>query len=98
MAVIPMWKVDRDNSMHTSKSEADKHDQMLEIGEHFAVAVKAAAPEVSQAQAELIGLFLSKHRDAVIKLCKGSNEALAEVIAESASMASGSVTPLRAAQ
>jgi len=103
MAVIPMWKVDRDDSMHTSKSEADKHDQMLEIGEHFAAAVKAAAPEVSQAQAELIGLFLSKNRDAVAKLCKGSNEAMAEVIAEPAAVASstgasGAVTPLRAAQ
>jgi dsDNA-binding SOS-regulon protein len=98
MAVIPMWKVDRDNSMHTSKSEADKHDQMLEIGEHFATAVKAAAADVSQSQAELIGLFLSRNREAVIKLCKGSNEALAEAIAESATVTSGSVTPLRAAQ
>ena len=98
MAVIPMWKVDRDDSMHTSKSDADKHDQMLEIGEQFAVAVKAAAPEVSQAQAELIGLFLSRNREAVIKLCKGSNEALAEVIAQSAVVTSGAVTPLRAKQ
>lgn len=101
MAVIPMWKVDRDDSMHTSKSEADKHDLMLEIGEHFAVAVKAAAPEVSQAQAEMIGLFLAKNREAVAKLCKGSNEALADVIAEPAATAtvtSGAVTPLRAAQ
>lgn len=98
MAVIPMWKVDRDDSMHTSKSDADKHDQMLEIGEHFAAAVKAAAPDVTQAQAELIGLFLSKNRDAVARLCKGSNEALAEVIATPAVVASRAVTPLRAAQ
>lgn len=102
MAVIPMWKVDRDDSMHTSKSDADKHDQMLEIGDHFAAAVKAAAPEVSQAQAELIGLFLSKNRDAVAKLCKGSNEALAEVIAApsvvTSTGTSSAVTPLRAAQ
>jgi dsDNA-binding SOS-regulon protein len=106
MAVIPMWKVDRDDSMHTSKSDADKHDQMLEIGDHFATAVKAAAPDVSQAQAELIGLFLSKNREAVAKLCKGSNEALADVIAApavaistgTATGTSGAVTPLRAAQ
>lgn len=98
MAVIPMWQVDRDNSMHTSKSEADKHDQMLEIGDHFAAAVRAAAPEVATAQAEAIGLFLSKHRDAVIKLCKGSYEALIEVVGETANAGKGAVTPLRAAQ
>jgi len=91
-----MWKVDRDNSMHASKSEADKHDQMLEIGEHFAVAVKAVAPEIGQAQAEAIGLFLSRNREAVARLCKGSNDALAEAVGELA--AQGSVTPLRAAQ
>jgi uncharacterized protein len=98
MAVIPMWQVDRDNSMHTSKAEADKHDQMLEIGSHFAVAIRAVSTEVSAAQAEAIGLFLSKNRDAVIKLCKGSNEALAEAIEASTNVASGAVTPIRAAQ
>jgi dsDNA-binding SOS-regulon protein len=95
--------------MHTSKIEADKHDQMLEIGDHFAAAVKAASPDVTHAQAEAIGLFLSKNRDAVAKLCKGSNEALAGVIAAPAEGASaneeaanhaavGAVRPIRAAQ
>jgi uncharacterized protein len=98
MAVIPMWKVDRDDSMHTSKSEADKHDQMLEIGEHFAAAVKAASPAVTDAQAEEIGLFLSKNREAVAKLCKGANEALAEVISGPAGASVSAVTPIRAAQ
>ncbi|MDB6061406.1 MAG: hypothetical protein JWM78_1509 [Verrucomicrobiaceae bacterium] len=98
MAVIPMWQVDRDNSMHTSKSEADKHDQMLEIGEHFAVAVKSAAADISSAQAEAIGLFLSKNRDAVAKLCKGSNDALADAIAAPVVDTVAAVTPIRAAQ
>jgi dsDNA-binding SOS-regulon protein len=95
MAVIPMWKVDRDNSMHTSKSDADKHDQMLEIGELFAVAVKSAAPDISAAQAEAIGLYLSKNREAVAKLCKGARDALSE--AEPVSVGA-EVTPIRAAQ
>ncbi len=96
MAVIPMWQVDRDQSMHTSKTEADKHDLMLEIGEHFAVAIKAAAPDVSAAQAETIGLFLSKNRDAVAKLCKGSSTALTEVMADATD--DDVVTPIRAVQ
>ena len=95
MAVIPMWQVDRDKSMHTSKAEADKHDLMLEIGEHFAVAIKAIAPEVLQSQAEAIGLFFSKHREAVAKLCKGSNEWLEQAIAE---MSAANVTSIRAVQ
>ena len=97
MAVIPMWQVDRDKSMHTSKSEADKHDLMLEIAEQFATAVKFIAPDVAAIQAEAIGLFLSKHRDAVTKLCKGSGEALAEVLVDATTM-DKAVTPIRAAQ
>ncbi|HSB97694.1 MAG TPA: YebG family protein [Spongiibacteraceae bacterium] len=98
MAVIPMWRVDRDDSMHISKSDADKHDQMLEIGEHFAAAVKAAGPDVTTAQAEAIGLFLSRNRDAVARLCKGSNEALFEAISALSNPAGAAVTPIRAAQ
>jgi len=97
MAVIPMWKVDRDESMHTSKADADKHDLMLEIGEHFAVAIKAASPEVSDPQAEAIGLFLAKNREAVARLCKGSNEAMSEALAEQGNFSSA-VTPIRAAK
>ena len=98
MAVIPMWQVDRDQSMHTSKAEADKHDLMLEIGEQFALAIKATTPDVSVAQAETIGLFLSKNRDAVAKLCKGSTAALAEVMTEAADETNSAVTPIRAVQ
>jgi len=101
MAVIPMWQVDRDKSMHTSKSEADKHDLMLEIAEQFATAVKFVTPDISATHAEAIGLFLSKHRDAVTKLCKGSGDALAEVLVEATVMEptamDPAVTPIRAA-
>lgn len=102
MAVIPMWKVDRDDSMHTSKAEADKHDQMLEIGELFAAAVQTAAPEISAAQAEAIGLYLSRNREAVAKLCKGARDALTGVGAEegaaSTEPAVAAVTPIRASK
>lgn len=98
MAVIPMWKVDRDDSMHTSKAEADKHDQMLEIGELFAAAVQSAAPEISAAQAEAIGLYLSKNREAVAKLCKGARDALQDAEAAAAGPAPAAVTPIRASK
>jgi dsDNA-binding SOS-regulon protein len=97
MAVIPMWQVDRDQSMHTSKAEADKHDLMLEIGDHFATAILAVAPTLAAEEAEAIGLFLSRHREAVAKLCKGSNDALAEAIAAVQVAETATVTALRAA-
>lgn len=98
MAVIPMWKVDRDDSMHISKSEADKHDQMLEIGELFAAAVQTAAPGIDVAQAEAIGLYLSRNREAVAKLCKGARDALQDVAPAESEPASAAVTPIRASK
>jgi len=95
MAVIPMWQVDRDQSMHTTKADADKHDLMLEIGEQFASAIRAVAPDLAESKAEAIGLFLSRHREAVVKLCKGNPNALAEVISATADI-DEPVTPLRA--
>jgi len=97
MAVIPMWQVDRDKSMHTSKTDADKHDLMLEIADHFATAIVSIAPAVNQSQAELIGLFFSRNRDAIGKLCKGSHDALAEALTETAVVKDAGVTPIRAA-
>lgn len=95
MAVIPMWQVDRDQSMHTTKADADKHDLMLEIGEQFASAILAVAPDLAETTAEAIGLFLSRHREAVVKLCKGNPSALTEAISTSADI-DEPVTPLRA--
>lgn len=95
MAVIPMWQVDRDQSMHTTKADADKHDLMLEIGEQFASAILTIAPDLTEAKAEAIGLFLSRHREAVIKLCKGNPTALTEVISATPDI-DEPVTPLRA--
>lgn len=98
MAVIPMWQVDRDQSMHTSKAAADKHDLMLEIGERFAAAILAVSPDLPETKAEAIGLFLSQHRDAVAKLCKGTQGALDEAVAAATTAAEASITPLRAAR
>ena len=91
MAVIPMWQVDRDQSMHTNKADADKHDLMLNIGEKFTEALRAAAPSMSQVDAEAAGLFFARHRDAMVKLCKGNVDALDEAVLGLSS--EGAVTP-----
>ena len=35
MAVVAMWKCDRDDTMYESKKEADAHDKMLESAESW---------------------------------------------------------------
>ena len=35
MAVIAVWKCDRDNSMFTNKKDAEEHDKMLELAENI---------------------------------------------------------------
>jgi dsDNA-binding SOS-regulon protein len=78
--------------MHTSKTDADKHDLMLEIGERITDAVMAAAPNITKTDAEAVGLFLSRQRDLLVKVCKGATDSLDGAIAE---LSQGTVVPLR---
>ncbi len=82
MAVIPMWKCDRDGVMFTSKRDADEYDKMLETGEALSAAIRTAVPALAEAQAMEIGLFLSRNRDAVVKALKGSAEELSAALAQ----------------
>ena len=45
MAVIAMWKCDRDGSMFEDKKAADEHDKMLELGEVFSRLLQKVIPE-----------------------------------------------------
>lgn len=96
MAVVPMWKCDRDGMMFTSKREADDYDKMLETGEALSAALCKAVPAVSEEHAVEIGLFLSRHRDVVIKALKGSPDALEELFTADAEAAQGGAQGLRA--
>lgn len=98
MAVIPMWKCDRDGTMFTSKRDADEYDKMLETGEMLSGAIQAVLPAVSEEQAMEIGLFLSRNRDVVIKALKGSAEELQALAQQQAAAAAAGdmEKPLRA--
>lgn len=95
MAVVVMWKCDRDGSMFTDKKEADAYDKMLELAEHFAEFLKSNSSGIGEAEAESIGLLLAKNKDSVISACKGKPEALLDITAESTEQESN-VTPLSA--
>lgn len=80
MAVIAMWKCDRDGSMFESKKEADLHDKMLELGEGFTQLLERMIPGVDEGKAEAFGLLLAQNKEAVMAACKGKTEALDEIL------------------
>jgi uncharacterized protein len=76
MAVIAVWKCDRDNSMFTNKKDAEEHDKMLELAENITALIESNIDGIDEKHSEAIGILLSKHRDNLAKACKGKPEAL----------------------
>ncbi len=95
MAVVAMWKCDRDGSMFEDKKEADAYDKMLELAETFADFLTRHADSINEQDAEHIGLLLSKNKSSVMAACKGKPEALLG-IGEPDSDEDSNVTPLTA--
>jgi len=84
MAVIAVWKCDRDNSMFTNKKDAEEHDKMLELAENITALIESNIEGVDEKHSEAIGILLSKHRDNLAKACKGKPEALLDSPVEEA--------------
>lgn len=82
MAVIAVWKCDRDGSMFEDKKLADAHDKMLELAESITRLIEANVPSVSEDDVEAIGLLLAKRSDDLVKACKGKPQALLENLTE----------------
>ncbi len=79
MAVIAMWKCDRDGSMFEDKKAADEHDKMLELGEVFTRLLQRVIPGVDELKAEEFGLIMARHKEQVMLACKGKIDAMEEV-------------------
>ncbi len=95
MAVVAMWKCDRDDTMFDSKKEADAHDKMLELAEGFSQLLEQQIEGIGEQDAENIGLLLSKNKNVLIAACKGKPELLLDIGNGSQSETSN-VTPLAA--
>lgn len=76
MAVIAVWKCDRDGSMFEDKKAADEHDKMLELAECITQLIETEVKGISEADAESIGLLLARRKDVLAKACKGKPELL----------------------
>lgn len=76
MAVIAVWKCDRDGSMFEDKKVAEAHDKMLELAESITQLIELNIKTVSEKDAEEIGLLLAKRSEDLVKACKGKPDAL----------------------
>jgi dsDNA-binding SOS-regulon protein len=76
MAVVAMWKCDRDDTMYENKRDADAHDKMLELAENFSIFLGKQIEGISENDAENIGLLLSKNKSVLIAACKGNPDLL----------------------
>ncbi len=95
MAVVAMWKCDRDDSMFDNKKDADSYDKMLELAESISAFLGQRIEGLSEDDAENIGLLLSKNKSLLVAACKGNPDALLDVDADEQQDASN-VTPLAA--
>ncbi len=68
--------------MFDNKKEADAHDRMLELGEHFSRLLEQVIPQVDEQAAEEFGLILARNKELVIQACKGKPEAISEITLE----------------
>lgn len=97
MAVVAMWKCDRDDSMFDNKKEADAHDKMLELAENFSLLLGREVEGISEKDAENIGLLLSQNKQVLMAACKGNPELLLNIGVETPEATDESnVTPLAA--
>jgi dsDNA-binding SOS-regulon protein len=80
MAVIAMWKCDRDGTMFENKKNADAHDKMLELGERFTALLESQIKGIDEIQAESFGLLLAKNKDLITLACKGKPQVLDQII------------------
>jgi dsDNA-binding SOS-regulon protein len=76
MAIVAMWKCDRDNTMYENKKDADAHDKMLELAESFSLFLGKHIDGISEKDSENIGLLLSKNKNVLIAACKGNPDLL----------------------
>ena len=95
MAVVAMWKCDRDDSMYESKKDADAHDKMLELAESFSIVLGKHIDGLCEKDAENMGLLLSKNKNTLIAACKG-NPGLLLSLGEEEQQEPSNITPLAA--
>ncbi|AYN93065.1 MULTISPECIES: YebG family protein [unclassified Pseudomonas] len=80
MAVEVLYRSSRDpERLFMDKAEADRYDKMLELAESLAVVLQKAVPDLTDKQAEDVGIYMARHRDLFAKAFKSQPDVLAEL-------------------
>ncbi|WP_312910040.1 YebG family protein [Stutzerimonas nitrititolerans] len=80
MAVEVVYRSSRDlERLFMDKAEADRHDKMLKLAEALAATLQKVSPELTERQADDIGIFMARHRELFAKAFKNNPEVLAEL-------------------
>ena len=95
MAVIAVWKCDRDGAMFENKKDAEEHDKMLELAANITSLLEDSIPGLDEEHSEAIGLLLARRREDLAKACKGKPEVLLEPV-EEPDQEDKTVTPITA--
>lgn len=90
MAVVAVWKCDRDGKMFADKKDAEEYDKVLELAANIARFIEQHIPKVDESVSEEIGVLLAKHREALAKACKGKPG----LLLETETVTEENVTPL----
>ncbi len=76
MAVIAVWKCDRDGAMFENKKDAEAHDKMLELAESITGLLNRNIDNLDARTSRDIGLLLAERRVDLAKALKGNPDAL----------------------
>lgn len=78
MALIAMWKCDRDDKLFDNKKEAEEHDKMLELAANISCWVEQEIADIPESALESLGLLFARNKDKLQIAMKGKPEVLLE--------------------
>ena len=76
MAIIAMWKCDRDEKLFDNKKEAEEHDKMLELAANISSWVESEISDIPESAIETLGLLMAQNKEKLLKAFKGKPEVL----------------------
>ena len=78
MALIPMWKCDKDGQLFDNKKTAEEHDKMLELAANISCWVEKEIKDIPEEAIEALGLLIAENKDKMLLAMKGKPEVLLE--------------------
>lgn len=76
MALIAMWKCDRDDQLFDDKKKAEEHDKLLELAANISHWLDAEVQGIPESVIEDIGLTMAKNKELLLKAIKGKPDIL----------------------